>query len=85
MAPPEDSGGVEQRGWGEYRRHILFELERIGGDIRTINEKIERFRQEDLSQIKTDIALLKFQAAMYGAVAATIISGAVTLLFKFVK
>jgi hypothetical protein len=77
LPPPDD--------WGQYRRLILSELERIANDIRGINEKIERFRQDDLSQIKTDIALLKFQAAMWGAGAGVVVTGVVSLILKFVK
>lgn len=75
----------EQAGWGEYRRLILSELERITRDIGAINEKLERFRQDDISQIKTDIALLKFQAAMWGAIAGTGISVGAAFLSKLFK
>lgn len=74
----------EGRSWGEYRRLILAELERITREISGINEKIERFRQEDISQIKTDIALLKFQAAMWGAGAGMVFGAIATAVVKFV-
>lgn len=77
LPPPDD--------WGQYRRLILAELERIAGDISRINEKIERFRQDDISQIKTDIALLKFQAAMWGAGASIVVSAIIALILRFVK
>jgi len=82
MAPPEHDS---ERGWGEYRRLILSELERISGDIRNLNDKIQRFREEDISQIKTEIALLKFQAGLYGSVGGLIFSTLVTLALKFLR
>lgn len=51
----------------------------------SINAKIDRFRQEDvanLSQIKTDIALLKFQAALWGSCAGIIVSVIATIILK---
>jgi hypothetical protein len=75
---PEPEG--DSRGWEGYRRLILSELERINGSIHGINEKIERFRQEDISNLKTDIALLKFQAATWGALGGMIFSGIVSVV-----
>jgi hypothetical protein len=82
MAPPSENG---DRTWGEYRRLILNELERINKSIDDVNTKIERFRQDDLSQIKTDIALLKFQAALWGALASAVVSGVIAFVFKLLK
>lgn len=77
----DDKNGA---GWTEYRRLVLSELERIVGDIKSINRKIEDLRQDDLSQIKTDIALLKFQAAMWGAGGGIVFGAIVTVILKFV-
>ena len=68
--------------WIEYRRLILSELERIGHEIRAVNEKVDRFRVEDLSRIKTDIALLKFQAAMWGGIGGTAFGAIATAIVK---
>lgn len=75
--------GDGTREWGEYRRLILSELERISRDLSSINDKIERFRQEDLAQLKTDIALLKFQAALYGSVAGVVITILISVVPRF--
>lgn len=84
MAPPESEAGDDERGWGGYRRFVVEELRRINGAIQAITDKIERFRQEDISQLKTDMALLKFQAAMYGAVAGTIFAAIATAVISTV-
>ena len=75
----------QQGEWGEYRRLILAELERISNDIRALNEKVERFRQEDVSKMKTDIALLKLQAALWGAVAGIVSTGMVSIAIKLIR
>jgi GTPase Era involved in 16S rRNA processing len=71
------------RDWGEYRRLILSELERISRELILIADKLERFRQEDLAQIKTDLALLKFQAALYGSIAGVVITVLVSVVPRF--
>jgi hypothetical protein len=60
--------------WNEYRRLVLKELERVGADIHATEGKVDRIKSEDLAQIKMDIALLKFQAAMWGAIGGTAFS-----------
>jgi hypothetical protein len=81
--PPDANDPLD--GWGQYRRLILSQLDTITADIREITKKIEQFRAEDISQIKTDIALLKFRAAMYGALAASAISIIVSVVLHFWK
>lgn len=71
--------------WSEYRRLILAELERISHDIKSLNDKVERFRQEDVSQMKTDIALLKFQAALWGATAGVAATGIISFAVKVLR
>lgn len=79
MAPPENDAS-----WEQYRRLILAELERINTAVESINRKIEQFRQDDISAIKTDIALLKFQAALWGAGAGVASTALATAILKLV-
>lgn len=81
----EERGGNNHRSssdWVEYRRMVLAELERIGDDITTIYAKIERIRTDDLPQIKQDVVLLKFQAAMWGALGGSVLSVGVAVVMK---
>lgn len=71
--------------WGEYRRLILAELERINNAVRDLSERVERFRQEDVGQMKTDIAILKFQAALWGAIAGIAATGIISLAVKLIR
>lgn len=80
----EEHNGDHRRSndWIEYRRLILSQLEEIGKDITTIYGKLERVRTEDLAQIKLDIALLKLQAMMWGALGGTVLSVATAFVMK---
>lgn len=69
--------------WLEYRRYVLLELERMGRVINAISEKVDKVRLDDLSVIKTDIALLKFQAALWGSLGGIIFGTIVTIVTKF--
>jgi hypothetical protein len=72
-----------EAGWAEYRRLILAELERMGRDIKAIQQTMTDVRIKDLSDLKTDIALLKLQAAMWGGLGGTVFGGLVTLAIKY--
>ena len=70
-------------GWGEYRKLILSELERISGDLKDLNTRLDLFRQDEISKIKIDIAMLKVKAGAWGVlggVAVTLASVLVGLL-----
>ncbi len=71
--------------WNEYRRLVLSELERIGRDFNSINRKIDELRQDDISQLKTDITLLKFQAAMWGSIGGLIFSTIIPFALRLLK
>jgi hypothetical protein len=81
----DNGGGNSPESWGEYRRLILSELKRLNETIDGINAKIERVRGEDMAQLKQDIALLKFQAAMWGAAAGALLTAALGLASRFIK
>ena len=68
----------------EYRLLLISELERTGRELQSLNDKVEKFRREDVAQMKTDIALLKLQATIYGAAAGLISTGAITLILKWI-
>jgi len=59
-------------GWGEYRRLILQELERLARQVQELNIKIDNFRASDIADIKVEIAMLKVKAGVWGAIGAAI-------------
>lgn len=70
--------------WNEYRRAILGQLDEISNDIENVNQKVDNIRTVDLVQIRIDIALLKFQAAMWGALSGLVVGSIITLVAKAV-
>ena len=73
-------------GWTEYRKLILAELGRMNLAIHSLDAKMDIFRQEDITKMKVDIAMLKTKAGMFGA-AAGAIGGAVvgTIVSRFIR
>ena len=71
--------------WSEYSRLVLSELQRNSRQFDAVNDKIERIRSDDISQLKADIMLLKFQAAFWGSVGGVIFSTLIPLALKFIK
>jgi hypothetical protein len=80
MTPPS-----EDAPWGEYRRLVLAELERIARDMESLADKVERFRADELAAIRTEVALLKQKAAFWGAIAGVIVTVLVSLIPKFIR
>jgi hypothetical protein len=63
MAPRPDDN---DESWGAYRRLIVAELDRLNATMESIIAKTV--------QIQQDVALLKFQAAMWGAGAGALLT-----------
>jgi hypothetical protein len=63
-------GGVDggANGWGEWRRHVLMEVEEHRKDLRTINDKLGRL---DPDEIKRLISSLDAKMAAYHELATT--------------
>jgi hypothetical protein len=81
---PDANDGGRQANWDEYRRLVLAELERISNDINTINNRLLTFQQKDVADMKTDIALLKFQALLYGSIAGFLATAVLTAVSRFI-
>lgn len=72
----------------EYRELILAELKRLTGDVGSIREKLDEFRQQDIAELRTDIALLKLKATMwacvFGTLSSALVTGVISAVVKFV-
>jgi hypothetical protein len=72
-------------GWDVNRKLILDSIDRLRDELAAIKSKLDQFRQDDIAQIRTEIALLKVKSSMWGAAmgAATGIAVALTAaIFK---
>jgi hypothetical protein len=64
------SEGLE--GWGEYKRLILQELERLSKEVALLNIKLDNFRSDEIAGIKVEVAMLKVKAGVWGAICGAI-------------
>jgi hypothetical protein len=76
---PESEGD-----WGEYRRLILAELQRLSDGISEVKGQISVLNTADIADIKAEIAVLKFKAGVWGLIAGAI-PGAIALIYAAVK
>ena len=67
------NGGTN--GWAEYKRLVINELERANNRLDMMDKR--------LSRMEKHITILQTKAAVWAAGLAVIISGGMTLLFKF--
>ena len=75
--------GDGDKSWREYRRLILSELDRINVSILSLNTKLERFHNEEIGQLRVDIAMLQVKSGVWGAMAGLAVAIGAALL-KFV-
>jgi len=67
---------LENNGWNEWSRHVLSELERLSENYEKMNEK--------LGTIKSEIAMLKVKAGVWGGIAGVlfVVSTLIVLILK---
>lgn len=65
--------------WGEYRRLILQELQRLHEGISEVKGQIGILHASDLAGIKSEIAVLKFKSGVWGFLAGAIPATAAAL------
>lgn len=58
--------------WEEWSQYVLKELKRLNDCYEALRGELIALRVNDLPEIKTEIALLKLKAGVWGAVGATI-------------
>lgn len=79
---------ADDHAWEVNRKLIIDRIDRLSDELGVIKSKLDQFRQDDIAQIRTEIALLKLKSSLWGAVmgAATGIAVAVTAaIFKVLK
>lgn len=64
-----------EKSWREYRRLILSELESLNKAIEGLNRKIDDLRNEEISVLKVNVAMLQLKCSLWGA-----LGGAVSAL-----
>lgn len=56
-------GAMEVEGWGEYRKLILAELERLSRCVGDVDRKLDGFRSDEIGKLKLEIAALQLSVA----------------------
>lgn len=54
---------MEVEGWGEYRKLILAELERLSRCVGDVDRKLDQFRADDLARLRAEIAEVRLGLA----------------------
>jgi hypothetical protein len=54
---------MEVEGWGEYRKLILAELERLSRCIGDVDRKLDSFRGDDMSKLRAEMAEIRLGLA----------------------
>jgi len=52
--------------WAEWSKYVLMELKRCNQQIGDLETKIDKLNNEQLSQLKIEIAMLKVKASVWG-------------------
>ena len=80
MSASGENMGLE--GWGEYKRLILQELERLNGEVSRLNGKLDGFRDVEISKLKVDVAMLPVKSGLISAVTSTLFAAAVAYVMR---
>lgn len=64
--------GDDKQDWGGYRRQILMQLHDLQSSLAMVRNELQSFRQKELSDIKVEIALLKFKSSLWGGLLGTV-------------
>ena len=66
--------------WVAYRKHVMAELSRLNVSMQLLNTKLDTFRQEDITDMRVQIAMLQVKAGVWGLVAGLIPALAVLVI-----
>jgi hypothetical protein len=81
---PDQNLPKDPEGWGYYRRQVLKDLDAIAAEMQRLADRFDELSRTELSKIKTELALLKFQAGIWGAVAGLLGTFIVSVLSRFI-
>ena len=71
--------------WREYRRLILGQLVQLQTDLASLRKEVELFRQQDISEIKVEIALLKLKSSLWGGLLGAIAGATFSVIASMVS
>lgn len=84
---PERDGGTDS--WGEYRKLVIAELNRLNENIGAMTDKLEVFRtdrENEVTKIKVELAMLKVKTGIIGAAGGSVCGAIIAaLVMKLMK
>jgi len=66
--------------WAEWSKYVLMELKRCNQQIGDLETKIDKLNNEQLSQLKIEIAMLKVKASVWG-----LMGGAIPVIILLIR
>ena len=52
--------------WPEGSRHVLAELKRLNDNLANVDDKIDRIKDDHISPLKVEIAMLQVKSGLWG-------------------
>jgi len=52
--------------WAEWSKFVLMEIKRINSQLSELDAKVDQLKNEQISQLKVEIAMLKIKASVWG-------------------
>ena len=62
----------QEDSWQEWSRHVLAELRRLNDSLAVVDDKIDKIKDEHISPVKVEIAMLKVKAGVWGLIGGAI-------------
>jgi hypothetical protein len=67
----------------EFKDRVLAEFRRIRQDVLDVGSKLDAVRNNDITMLKVEIAVLKTKAALIGAVSGLVVSTIIGLIMRY--
>jgi hypothetical protein len=75
---------MEEDTWQQWSKFVLAEMKRLHEQIESLDRKIDGLKDEQISQLKVEIAMLKVKSGVWGLIGG-LIPVAVILIVEFTK
>lgn len=80
---PSDSNHENGNGWPTWSKLVLSEIERLQTELDKANVRLALTREQDLPALRTEIAVLKTKAVIFGAIAGIVSSALASAILNY--
>lgn len=78
----EENNDYRRGDYREDRRLLFHEMRRISELMQALDDKLNKIRNDDITQIKVDLAMLAGKAAMFGTVGGIAAGAVISVVLK---